>query len=66
MQDHELRPVQVDDATIAKITDLLRAVFPGSDHFTEEVLRWQYKDNPEGTARSVSTLGMARNWPAIM
>lgn len=50
MDDHELRPVRTDDASIAKMTDLLRTVFPGSDHFTQQVLRWQYKDNPDGTA----------------
>lgn len=50
MQDHELRPVLTDDATIAKMTDLLRTTFPGSDHFTAEVLRWQYNDNPDGRA----------------
>lgn len=50
MQDHELRPVVTDDATIAKMTGLLQAAFPGSDHFTKEVLRWQYKENPEGAA----------------
>lgn len=50
MQDHELTPVHVDEVTLAKMTDLLRAVFPNSAHFTAEVLRWQYKENPEGAA----------------
>ena len=50
MSDYDLRPVTTDDATIAKMTALLRAVFPNSSHFTEDVLRWQYRDNPSGEA----------------
>jgi GNAT superfamily N-acetyltransferase len=48
MIEHVLRPVTTGDADIAKISALLQAVFPGSKHFTEEALRWQYRDAPDG------------------
>ncbi len=50
MSAYDLRPVTTDDATIAKMTALLRAVFPDAKHFTEDVLRWQYRENPNGEA----------------
>lgn len=50
MEEYELRPVTVDAATMAKMAALLRAAFPGAHHFTEEVLHWQYLENPDGTA----------------
>jgi len=50
MSAYDLRPVTTDDATIAKMTALLREVFPVAKHFTEDVLRWQYRDNPNGEA----------------
>ncbi|MCB0792772.1 MAG: GNAT family N-acetyltransferase [Flavobacteriales bacterium] len=47
---HELRPIALGDAGIVAIARLLREVFPGARHFTEEVLRWQYVENPDGQA----------------
>jgi GNAT superfamily N-acetyltransferase len=46
--DHTLREVSVDDASIAQVAGLLRQVFPRSGHFTDEAVRWQYRDNPDG------------------
>ena len=48
MADYVLREVSVDDATIAQVAALLRQVFPRSAHFTDEAVRWQYRDNPDG------------------
>ena len=48
MSDHTLRPVTTNDGDIAQIATLLREVFPTAKHFTEEALRWQYRDNPDG------------------
>lgn len=50
MSAYELRPVTTDEAGIRPVTALLRRVFPDAGHFTEEVLRWQYGANPNGTA----------------
>ncbi|MBV6404718.1 MAG: GNAT family N-acetyltransferase [Flavobacteriales bacterium] len=47
---YELRPLDLSDAGLAAVTDLLRLVFPGAAHFTPAVLRWQYVDNPDGPA----------------
>ncbi len=47
---YELRPLELTTAGLAPVTDLLRLVFPGAAHFTPEVLRWQYVDNPDGPA----------------
>lgn len=48
MIDHALRPVTVADADIEEMAALLRVVFPDARHFTEAVVRWQYRDNPDG------------------
>lgn len=45
-----LRPLDLDPAGLAKVTALLREVFPEAQHFTEEVIRWQYLENPDGKA----------------
>lgn len=50
MEEYDLRPVNGDEAEIKAITELLQTAFPGAHHFTEEVVRWQYKENPEGPA----------------
>lgn len=50
MSPYELRPVTTDDAGVREVTALLRTVFPEALHFTEEVVRWQYRANPNGTA----------------
>ncbi|MBK8949251.1 MAG: GNAT family N-acetyltransferase [Flavobacteriales bacterium] len=47
---YELRPLDLSDAGLAPVTDLLRTVFPEAGHFTPEVLRWQYVHNPDGAA----------------
>lgn len=48
MQSYELRAV--DPAHELPLTEsLLQAAFPDAVHFTQEVLRWQYVDNPDGT-----------------
>ncbi|MFZ1687776.1 MAG: GNAT family N-acetyltransferase, partial [Flavobacteriales bacterium] len=47
---HTIEPVRTDDASIAAMTALLRQVFPNAAHFTEEVVRWQYRENPDGEA----------------
>ncbi|MBK6776008.1 MAG: GNAT family N-acetyltransferase [Flavobacteriales bacterium] len=47
---YTIEPVRTDDASIATMTALLRQVFPHAAHFTEEVVRWQYRDNPDGPA----------------
>lgn len=49
-EGYELRPLDLDDAGILRITTLLRKVFPDAAHFTEEVLRWEYLENPDGPA----------------
>ncbi len=48
MSDYTLRPVPVDDTSIEEMAALLRVVFPDAEHFTEQALRWQYRDNPDG------------------
>lgn len=50
MEAYELRPVTVDEDTLQKMAALLRTAFPGAAHYTEDVLRWQYKENPAGAA----------------
>lgn len=47
---YELRPLDLSDAGLAQVTALLRTVFPEAAHFTADVLRWQYVDNPDGPA----------------
>lgn len=47
---YTIEPVRTDGASIATMTALLRQVFPNATHFTEEVVRWQYRDNPDGEA----------------
>jgi GNAT superfamily N-acetyltransferase len=48
MSEYTIRPVGTGDAEIATMAALLRVVFPDAQHFTEDVLRWQYRDNPDG------------------
>lgn len=50
MSEYDLQPVGVDDDSISQVSSLLRQVFPEADHLTDEVLQWQYRDNPAGTA----------------
>lgn len=46
--DYRFERVGTDDAAIARATSLLRLVFPKASHFTEPVVRWQYRENPDG------------------
>ena len=48
MDDYDIRPVETDDASIARVASLLTTVFPDAAHLTSDVLRWQYRDNPWG------------------
>lgn len=48
MQDHALLPVEADDEKLGAMAGLLQTAFPGAAHFTRDVLRWQYRDNPDG------------------
>jgi GNAT superfamily N-acetyltransferase len=50
MEGYELRPVVADEEELPLMAALLQTTFPSSDHFTVDVLRWQYKGNPEGAA----------------
>ncbi|MBK8948604.1 MAG: GNAT family N-acetyltransferase [Flavobacteriales bacterium] len=57
---YELRPLDLSDAGLAPVTDLLRTVFPEAGHFTPEVLRWQYVHNPDGAAVGFNAWAAAR------
>ncbi|MBL7963217.1 MAG: GNAT family N-acetyltransferase [Flavobacteriales bacterium] len=48
--EYDLRRVGADPAELVAIGDLLRAVFPKARHFTDQVLHWQYMQNPAGHA----------------
>jgi len=48
MSDYTLKPVTVSDADIVEVASLLRTVFPDAEHFTDEAVCWQYRDNPDG------------------
>lgn len=44
------KPIQTDDAALARYAALLLACFPMTDKFTVAYLRWLYRDNPDGQA----------------
>lgn len=48
MVEYQLRPITLADADIVEMAELLRTVFPDAEHFTPEVIRWQYRDAPDG------------------
>lgn len=48
MEGYALEQVDAGEGSIKAITALLQAAFPGAHHFTEAVVRWQYRENPEG------------------
>lgn len=48
MSEYTLKPVTISDADIIEIAGLLRTVFPDAEHFTDEAVGWQYRDNPDG------------------
>jgi GNAT superfamily N-acetyltransferase len=45
----DFRPIQADDASLARYADLFRSCFPGAHHLNETYLHWLYRGNPEGT-----------------
>jgi hypothetical protein len=45
---YEFRKVTADRECIIQCSNFLRSVFTGSNNFTEEYLKWEYKDNPVG------------------
>ena len=47
---YDLRPLDLSEEGLAKVTALLRLVFPHAAHYSEALLRWQYVDNPDGPA----------------
>ncbi|MBP6389432.1 MAG: GNAT family N-acetyltransferase [Flavobacteriales bacterium] len=48
--EYDLRPLDLSTEGLAKVTALLRLVFPHAAHYSEALLRWQYVDNPDGPA----------------
>ena len=46
---YEYSPVGTDDKAIKEIVDLLRLVFPKADKYSEAFIKWQYKNNPDGS-----------------
>lgn len=49
MSEYTLKPVTTSDADIIEVAALLRTVFPDAEHFTDEAVGWQYRDNPDGS-----------------
>jgi GNAT superfamily N-acetyltransferase len=47
-QAYRFEPVIYDDFQIRETANLLSAVFPNTDRYTFEYLRWQYFENPDG------------------
>jgi len=46
--NYEFAPIGTDFKSIKEIVALLQLVFPNSKHFSEQYIRWQYLDNPDG------------------
>lgn len=44
------RPIDLSPQGLERSAAMLRASMPRASHFTAEVLRWQYVDNPDGRA----------------
>lgn len=42
------KPIATSDESLKNIVDLLVKVFPKTDKFTYNFIKWQYKDNPNG------------------
>ncbi|WP_103071111.1 GNAT family N-acetyltransferase [Aquimarina sediminis] len=47
--DYNFLPIQTDDVSIKKITNLLKCTFPKARKYTEEFVFWQYASNPVGS-----------------
>ncbi len=50
MSAYDLRLLDLDVTGIRAMTGLLQRVFPDAQHFTEEVVSWEYTANPDGHA----------------
>lgn len=48
MAEYEIRRVENDDYRLRNEAHLLSAVFPGTERYTFEYLKWQYFANPDG------------------
>lgn len=48
MADYEIRRVENDDARLRAEARLLTEVFPATDRYTFDYLKWQYFANPDG------------------
>lgn len=46
---YDFKPISSAMGEIREISELLTNVFPDTDKFTSEFLKWQYLDNPMGT-----------------
>lgn len=46
--DYQFIETSIDDSKIHEYAKLLSVVFPNTDKFTTEFLKWQYKENPLG------------------
>jgi GNAT superfamily N-acetyltransferase len=49
MVEYQIRPITLADADIVEMAELLRTVFPDAEHFTTDVVTWQYRAAPDGT-----------------
>ncbi len=47
---YELKLLDLSEQGVLEITALLKLVFPGSSHFSEQVVNWEYNENPDGKA----------------
>jgi GNAT superfamily N-acetyltransferase len=48
--DYDLRPLEANRTAVIEAAQLLRTVFPGAKHFSNEVVEWEYLQNPDGKA----------------
>lgn len=42
------KPIETSENSLKNVVDLLDKVFPKTDKFTYDFIKWQYKDNPNG------------------
>lgn len=45
---YDFKPIELGNTSIIEMAQLLSSVFPDTDKFTPEFLKWQYLDNPNG------------------
>lgn len=48
MTEYRVEQVGITESELRRDSALLRTVFPTTTHYTEEFLRWEYAENPEG------------------